>query len=41
MTDSEYDAKWERRRRVQRVTLIVVAVCAALGVVAPMASTLL
>lgn len=41
MNDKEYDRKWERRRRVQRIGLAAVSAVAALGVILPMVTTLL
>ena len=40
MNDSEYDEKWERRRRVQRVVFAIIAITVVAGLAAPLVTSL-
>ena len=41
MSSSEYDEKWARRRRIQRVVFAIIAVGVVLGLAAPLVTSLI
>lgn len=40
MSDSEYDEKWERRRRIQRVVFVILTIAVVAGLAAPLMTSL-